>query len=285
MKNRQVAVLVDTTSIQQYIFSGNRLKENLGASYLVKSLIDSKSDLLNQALKKVAPLHPGVDSWLNNADKDSSAKVGYIGGGNALFLFEGTTEILPETQAKQFIHELSRLLLIHAPGLRTAFGIASYDEHYQDSMKRLHDDLKANKRRLFPQTIIMKHGITAECPNSGESVESDRSEKKGSPLISAVSKARLDAAKASHTALCKLVADKLGTDYTFPEELDQLGQQDTRSYIAVVHIDGNGVGQRFRECENLDKARDLSAKVTRVGIMALNRVTEDVINIVKLAAY
>ncbi len=296
--NRVIAVLVDTASIQQYIFSGNRLKENLGGSHLVKTLIDSKSPLLDQALQKVAPGHPGVDAWLNPTDKDrwvDGVMVGYVGGGNALLFFAGTSSTPTITQAREFIKTLSRLLLIHAPGLKSAFGMTEFSLNedkeivdYQKSMRRLHDDLKANKRRFFPQTTVMKHGITAECPNSDEAVEAGRKENEGSPderLVSAVSKTRRDAASASHTALCTQVAAQLGLDYTFPEELEQLGQQDTRSYIAVVHIDGNGVGQRFRNCKSLHDARTLSQQVSDAGSQAFAKLTDDAVSIVKHADY
>lgn len=34
------AILFDTRSIQKYIFSGNKLKTNIGASYLVEQIFD-----------------------------------------------------------------------------------------------------------------------------------------------------------------------------------------------------------------------------------------------------
>jgi len=37
-----VAVLIDTVSIQKYVYSGNRLKENIGASKIVKDIYKPK---------------------------------------------------------------------------------------------------------------------------------------------------------------------------------------------------------------------------------------------------
>ena len=42
------AVLLEIVSIQRYIFSSNRLKDNLGASYLVKSIYEEP---LSEVLK------------------------------------------------------------------------------------------------------------------------------------------------------------------------------------------------------------------------------------------
>ena len=44
------AILFDTRSIQRYIFSGNRLKTNIGASYLVDRVFD---DVLLPAVREM----------------------------------------------------------------------------------------------------------------------------------------------------------------------------------------------------------------------------------------
>jgi len=57
------AVLIDTVSIQKFIFSSNRLKENLGASYLVEQIYQG---MLTQALEEVFGHSPGgnvLDKW------------------------------------------------------------------------------------------------------------------------------------------------------------------------------------------------------------------------------
>ena len=43
------AVIIDTVSIQSYIFSSNKLKENVGASHLVKKIYEIE---LKEALEK-----------------------------------------------------------------------------------------------------------------------------------------------------------------------------------------------------------------------------------------
>ena len=75
------AILFDTRSIQQYIFSGNQLKTNIGASYLVEHLF---SDALVRAVEDVcgagsidtATWHEEVSP--NWEQMETQCRVGYI---------------------------------------------------------------------------------------------------------------------------------------------------------------------------------------------------------------
>ncbi len=46
--NNIFAVLLDITSIQKYIFESNKLKDNLGASYLIQEVYNSFLSLQGQ---------------------------------------------------------------------------------------------------------------------------------------------------------------------------------------------------------------------------------------------
>ncbi len=101
------AVLIDTPSIQNYIFSSNRLKVNIGASHIVKTIFEEP--LIN-ALNTIGT---GKNEWRNNPDKifihnniDTKWEIGYIGGGNALVFFQNSTD------AKNFIKNFSKEILI-----------------------------------------------------------------------------------------------------------------------------------------------------------------------------
>ena len=57
------ALLFDTRSIQKYIFSGNKLKTNIGASFLVDQLFSKflVEDILQKELNYVSD----VNEWKN----------------------------------------------------------------------------------------------------------------------------------------------------------------------------------------------------------------------------
>ena len=52
-------------------------------------------------------------------------------------------------------------------------------------------------------------------------------------------------------------------DFEFPFEVENLGQQEGSNYFAVVHVDGNNMGVKFRTCESLSERRKLSREIRR----------------------
>ena len=91
---RRCVVVLGTGSLQRYIFQSNRLKENLGASFLAKHCFDHG---LIDAIKKIgAPLDTEAwKSYENPECRPQSAlempeNIGihiiYVGGGNAALL-------------------------------------------------------------------------------------------------------------------------------------------------------------------------------------------------------
>ena len=60
------AILFDTTSIQQYVFGSNKLKDNLGASYIIEHIYDYLIDKTKIGKPQLS--------------------IGYVGGGTPCFL-------------------------------------------------------------------------------------------------------------------------------------------------------------------------------------------------------
>lgn len=170
------AVLVDTVSIQEYIFSSNKLKENIGASFLVDKIYE---DVLKEALKATFCRDIDINEWKNNPEQvkmiqgNEEVEIGYIGGGNALILFNDKNENKRKEKAIEFIKNYTKLLLRKIPGLKTAFGII-HDfnlDDFKDSMKRLRESLRDNKNKYFPNVTLPKYGFTLDCPRTNESAE------------------------------------------------------------------------------------------------------------------
>lgn len=268
-------VLLNTMSIQNYIFATNRLKENLGASHLVKNIYEEP---LKNTIKNLFPETSDdfFDKWKNEPenmpviDGNAPFEIGYIGGGNALLFFK------QQSAAEEFIRNWSTRLLVESPGLIPATAVekitlsGAMDETFSEIMKKLNRSLAVNKNRNIPQTILPRHGITAECAHTGYSMEvwCDDLPQEERKYISSLSHAKLKAAKKAQEEM-KIFLTELGFNdrYTFTDELEKLGQQrHEESYIAIVHIDGNEMSQRFRKQKTLYGNRMLSKTLAKATI-------------------
>lgn len=276
MKNR-IAVLLDIVSIQDYIFKSNGLRENLGASFLIEdvyhkylagALTKITDNKLNDELKN-------LDLWRNseNPKHDTSKKLnyGYIGGGNALLFFED------EDCAKKFIEEWTKILLINVPGLTTAIAFCSLSEdhsQFREELDTLFEILERNKAEHIPITLLPRHGITTECNSSGVSAEIYN--KLSKTYVSAGTNAKIEASNDSKNSLKKKYNSLLDNKYCFTNELELLGGVSGEdSHIAIVHIDGNDIGERFKKAETLN---DLD-KLSRLMKETIESAFEEVIRV------
>ncbi|QSZ28047.1 hypothetical protein ACETAC_04100 [Aceticella autotrophica] len=269
------AVLIDTVSIQEYIFSSNKLKENIGASYIVEKIYE---EVLKEALNMTFNKKINMKEWKNNPnvtkinEPNEEFEIGYIGGGNALVLFKDKNKTI------EFIKNYTKLLLIKVPGLKTAFGII-HDfglDNFKNSMGNLHENLRENKNKYFLNVTLPKYGFTLDCPRTNESAENfedpDRAESFNEQdakikYISSVAWTKLKFSdKAKNEMICKInkTKDILNDKYTLTNDIEKIGQQESKDYIAVVHIDGNKMGERFSKCESLIEYRNLSIGVRDV---------------------
>lgn len=226
------AILFDTMSIQQYVFGSNKLKDNLGASYIVEHIYDYLRD------------NPDIE-------------VGYIGGGNAL-IFTAT-----ETKAKEIVKDYTTDLLHSYPSVSLAVAIKKDfkkdKENYSSEIKELFELLKENKGKYFPINTISSHGITDICRYSSLSVEkiSDMNE-----LISSATLSKRNQKEEIEEEAKKLLDSPELSDYAFTDEIDKLGMKKGEdSHIAVVHIDGNGFGKTFISLQSVEETRKLSDQV------------------------
>ncbi|MCF6157616.1 MAG: hypothetical protein E3K32_03370 [wastewater metagenome] len=271
------AVLLDVVSIQKYIFGSKKLKGNLGASYLIEEIYLSH---LQQAIKKILSYDKmNFVSWKGKPDecliKDTkvSFEIGYIGGGNALLLF---SEI---DKAKDFIREWTKILMVEAPGVITAVACNKFDlNNFKKSVKELFGKLWENKYQHVPQTIIPRHGITAECPYTGYSMEIWHDKKK--EYMSSVANASINVSESATNNLERDFEEELKKgEFSFTENLDSLGQsKGENNYIAIVHIDGNEIGKMFRESDSLPKIRNLAIDVDTAIIKSFKHLLNNITN-------
>lgn len=297
------ATIIDTTGIQPYIFGSNRLRENIGASYLIA---EATKQWVEQALIKLGkPFYfpdpelseqrqtpyPEPDAKPYIEDGNIVSEVIYAGGGNAVLIFTDHND------AVNFTKILSSRILKEAPGLNLVVAHKKFDFDDQERQLRqviddlMKNELDAKKRQLIPSVPLLGLGVTASC-NSTQLPAIGTSEQFGSPKedkywVSTEVKYKLKNVSNANEKLQKFFEGLVPDVYEFPLRADHLGRtQDESSYVAVVHADGNSMGDRFKKYgktastnrEYITKMRQLSWSVNKIGKEALRTVVKTLVN-------
>jgi len=275
------AVLIDITAIQKYIYSTNRLKENLGASFLVEDIYDSHlKAIINDMFPSLG--NSFYEEWENNPSEikilnSADFEIGYIGGGNALLFFKY------ENNAKEFIKQWSSQLLCKCPGIQPAIAFNSIKSddlisNFQEERKKLFRKLDEIKAMCIPQTIIPRHGITAECPHSGYSMEVWCNKLPQARYISSVSNAKIEASEKAKEKIEEILKKcNLSNKYTITDDIEKLGQREGEdSHIAIVHIDGNGTGEKFMKTKSLIETRNLSISLKKATLESFKELLKQI---------
>ena len=262
------AILFDVQSIQKYIFANNKLKANVGASYIVDRLFE---DVLCKDI--ILKFEPGADitSWKIRRDSITSIPtpvyVAYIGGGKALILIDNDHVNMIEDIIKNFTSQI----LTQYPGLKvgvTTGSITLEKNQFSIDEHQLFKQLKNNQYTLNPILRPANTGLTAICDYSGDTADTVINFDDGKRLVSTSFISKFNAFEAANTRLKKDLFGTEDIEWVFPAEFDELGQNKSTEKsktgindIAIVHIDGNNMGARFISCDGLEERSALSEKV------------------------
>jgi hypothetical protein len=215
------------------------------------------------------------------------AELIYAGGGNAVILFNSTEA------ARVFTQRLTRRVFRHAPGLEIVVAHSAPFEweptgtgFYDEQFKALRDGKLTQKKRarLAADLGMPGLGVTAECPSTGLVA----AQRVYDPEGRAVSR---EVAAKTHRGLQRIAKERLrklleaaGDQLDFSDELDHLGRTGgEESYIAVVHVDGNEVGDRIKRFvaaagltnrETVERMRNCSAALLAAAQQAFSAAFE-----------
>ena len=221
-----VLTAIDVLGIQSYVFASNRLRDVVGASYLVEWASSRDRGLR-----------------LDNHHDVPPPEIIVAAGGNAILRFNTTDA------AKQFALRYSRGLLERAPGLDVAIAHQPYDDgKLAHGLLALQVQLAKAKLNRYPQVPQLGLSVMQPCDVTGlPARQCDRSNEWVSSRIAQIrnpevlqdAKNRWDEFLPTHFH---------GHTVRFPDELDQMGRSrgDT-SLVGVVHVDGNGIGRRIQK--------------------------------------
>jgi hypothetical protein len=255
-----ILTILDAIGIQDYVFGSNKLKDNIGGSALVECALSRwPIDVARACFPGfVSPAFGYIPDPENSvlagtSQSEIRAELFYAGGGNTVLYFD----IID--RAKEFAREYSRKLLSMAPGLKIACIHAPVKNgNVAYTLQQALLDLAQKKMAYEPGIPLLGMGVTLPCAYTKKPANGFDPDKKDVPLSYEVLAKRSQAIQdISNRRFVDLFGETLSViddpeghraDLLYPKEFDDLGptRGDT-SYIGVVHMDGNGMGQKVAQ--------------------------------------
>jgi hypothetical protein len=274
-------LLLEATGIQHYIFGSNNLAQNIGASECVTQ---ATTLWVFETLDKLKLPHnvPRVRGEYVLDDEIGTYRIGdasishdslavevvYAGGGNALLLFADPDK------AKLFVKELTLRLLLEAPGLEIAVvsrPIDWKDAKFQIEFEHLRRALGWRKVDRPLSAPLSGLGVTAACAFTGLPAVGMDDERPSPHLISSVVEGKLDAEDAGLERLHAVLPAARRNGFGFVYDFDLFGSKGESSYIAVVHADGNNMGERKNNVLAKSKDSDACVRALRAFSKSVNK--------------
>lgn len=270
-ENSKILTLYDVMKIQDFIFSTNKLRENLGSSFIVENVL---KDYLVESIREHCRNYTHLkDERVSNQEFNSNisefdAIIVYIAGGNALVLYsdDDILENVNRTFSKQLLIETGGLLSIAVASVETSL------DNFQNDRDQLELLIQKNKRERVQSMPLLGIGITKEELSTGFPAQyevkiGERPEFFSYPTV-------LKWKQSDKNPYEKEYLIDIRNKYKFPKRIDYLGQKPGENYIALIHIDGNDMGRtRKKVLEGIDNYSE--------ALLALNEFSEKIMNLFK----
>lgn len=284
-------VLIETSGNQNYIFSTNKLKENIGASELTYQsgtfwVLEAIAEITNRVKPIYTSKFPNnlrnylLNPSLNLPIEDNKSKVEVIvaTSGKALLI------VKEEADVKKIIKTVSRRALQEAPGLDISGVFIEFDWN-----KYKLGELNAKVHKLYEQARsqnlnraarFSRLPIADSCQTSGlpaSVLERVRGEE--------IAYSRMAASKNQYaaTGIRRLLTLSDEDDNQLLANIERLERRSEEGWLAVIHADGNGLGEIFLKFDqhigttNPSDNRDYINKLRNFSI-ALDICTENAFN-------
>ena len=280
----QCVVVLSAASLQRYIFQSNRLKENIGASYLAKRSLEQKLIDTIQMSDYCISTH-GWETYTGKVSGTSDCipkpevpiqhnvdvNLIYVGGGNAALLCKNR-EI-----AKDIVKRWSRKLINSAPGLRVIVGYGEVEGLLAEAYRAALEDLTRCEEALPFGATLGGLPVIRNCTSTGlPASRKSREPYELNQWIAEPASRKRQATDQNDTTNEINSVLKEGQKFALQPEKD-LGGSEGQSYIALVHADGNGMGRLLNtvidepQDDNnfLHNLRAFSASVSHQALQAL----------------
>ena len=237
--------------IQSFIFKTNKLKEIGGASELVEQICTTK-------FYEIAKTNKDDFNIIMNA------------AGNIKYIFDD------EEKCKVFVRSFPKLVSEFAPGITISQAVVKLDNDIKlmDAINQLEKKLKTQRNKLSNPTELGFMGIERARRTGGLGIE-----RKGAEVWDLATIKKHKAFEGNSTLYEKFFGKEIKLE-TIPLDLNQINQ-DEKSWIAVIHADGNGLGMLLQKLgPNLNNLDDNKAKTQfRAFSQAIENATKNALQL------
>lgn len=232
-------IYIDVSRKQEYIFKNNELADNLFRSSIIRAITEEDDK------EKVKFLNVSLPKYL---DKVSNYEIMYTGGGNSVIKFDDYYF------AEQFIKEYSKAVLVEYPELELYISISTEEEYtkIKQELDQKSNELKGARKARFRRWTygveqINKYG-------KGQIYkEEDKKEKY----------------KASKKYLYSKLNAKKWKYVKITDQLSQYKKNTANSYIGIISIDGNKMGDMVKKVNSFVKRKKLGEIISEIYIEAV----------------
>jgi hypothetical protein len=253
----KILAMYDVRGIQKYIYRTDKVRDAIGASYIVENII---SDALENAAEK---LHLSKEQFqmkwhdengpLPFEEKNLDVQILFIGGGNAYVLYRDRDLCIRMNRL------MSKYVMDKTYSLQLAVAVCEKTDNYAADYKNIQSRMIENKADMVVTKPLGALPIMkAELKTGFPAVLTD---KKSGHNIGEETKLKQEAYKE------KYKKEQLKREEQLHDNL--VMQKGEDSNLAVVHIDGNSMGLRIRQLiegvneykEAVDKMRQISYQI------------------------
>ncbi len=274
--------LYDIRGIQNFIFNTNKLKENVGGSFLIESILEDFKVILKRKLEKVGENYINFSDVIDINQIDIEILPIYIAGGNALILYKN------KELEKEVTQTFSQYIL-EKTGNELAIMVATQDILFKELSKdieKLNRRMHKNKAQFIQYKPQGGIGIT-RLENQTELPAQFHSEQKYLSFPTYIKRKYEEKSKNYYEN--RLIENnnylKGNKNWEFPRNLDKLGFHKGEHHIALVHLDGNSMGELVKNLikNESDYARGLyiyrkfSTELEFIILNAMRRTIADLI--------
>ncbi|HEX8137552.1 MAG TPA: hypothetical protein VF544_08180 [Pyrinomonadaceae bacterium] len=234
-------VLIETSGNQRYIFATNKLRENIGASELTYQVgtkfvleavgrsYDYETDFNGSELRKLLLDETRIEDS-TNAD---AVEIIVATSGKAILLTKN------RAKAEEVISKITKRAVTEMPGLTVHGKIWEVKDDLTDiheGMSEVHHRLEEIRYRMpSSEQRFLRLPFVAPCATSGLPAQTSEREGGNTISVSQISKAKSENKRNGRDRIAEIIGYKL----IEPEAIEK------SAWIAVIHADGNGLGQIF----------------------------------------